>query len=105
MSQPPKKANFIASLPLSLSTDEVNAKLKAAGLGAAAKTYISKVRRQVRESKAQASTIEVIKKANGHSNGNGHALTPEQQLRKLVVVLGTERVRKLVNQYESLSWT
>lgn len=110
MSRPAIKGDFVRSLPKDITYEDAVKRVKEAGLGTLHRSYFASARTG-RHARSKVRT-------NGHSNGNGHAtttpsapppptlpvLTSEQQFRKLVIAIGTERARKLLRDFDTLSW-
>lgn len=98
MAQPPLKANFIRSQPLDMPIKELQRAAKKAGLGEIGDGYISKTRGEMkRKPRAQPATT-----INGAAQtGPIDTAQPEQQLRAIVVTLGTARVRAIIDALEA----
>lgn len=90
------KATLLRSLPAGVTYEQACDRVKAAGLGTLARSYFTKIR-------SESGRV----KSNGRhaSDAPAPTLSNEQQFRKLVIALGTERARKLLKDFESMSWS
>jgi hypothetical protein len=105
MARPSLKADFIRSQPLDVPIKDVQRAGKRAGVGDLAKSYISKVRSEMNVQQGVAAVrradaaAAAVKPAAVMTTVN--TAQPEQQLRAIVVVLGTARVRQIIDELEA----
>ncbi len=96
MARPAVKADFIRSQPIDMPIKDLVRLARREGHGALGKSYITKVR----------STMTVQHGLNALRTPKTvvalpNTAQPEQQLRAIVVVLGTARVRQIIDELEA----
>lgn len=106
MARPALKAEFIRTQPIDMPVKDLQRAAKREGHGTLGPSYITKVRREMNAEHAMKAlrkeATKVIaanptrKAAAAVSSGN-----EEQQLRAIVVVLGTKRVRQIIDEVEA----
>jgi hypothetical protein len=100
MPKPAVKADFIRSQPLDMPIKDLMRLAKREGHGTVGKSYITKVR-------AAMTVVHGLKALRRSGNAvvtpiaAVNTAEPEQQLRAIVVVLGTARVRQIIDRLEA----
>lgn len=100
--RPAIKADFIRRHASEVPTKTLQRLAKQAGLGTLGTSYIDKVRRDMAAEQAPAERKRpAARTAAPAATAVSAAGDPERQLRAIVVVLGTKRVREIIDQLEA----
>jgi hypothetical protein len=101
MPKPAVKADFIRSQPIDMPIKDLQRAAKRAGHGTVGKSYATKIRATMTVQDGlkalRTQKVAVLKQPLAAVD----TAEPEQKLREIVVVLGTARVRQIIDQLEA----